>query len=597
MVDKLLTLEEVSKYLRLHRMTIYRLAQRKRIPASKVGRVWRFRKQKIEQWLDEQNNPGKHKRKRASNRGRKKVMGTLATSNYVEKRKSPRAAVKIPLKVRQAGFASRVLNARAVDLSEGGVRLSLPDNLKLPKNPILEFTLPKALEDFKVYADIVWNNRRHYGLQFKDLEERQAMTLKRILWQWGHPGIEERRREFRQASSQKMIETYNELRKENLWLYYNDYEPGESPVKVLHNNKEHLLFSTNNYLGLSHSPKIVEAAVKVAKKCGVGSGASLAVTGATPTHKALEEKLAKFYGYESALVLASGYLANSAVISALADNNTVALCDKFLHKSFFNACKLNDVEYIRFRHNDPVDLEKKIVGLGRNKKVLIVSESVFSQHGGISKIDLLSEISRRYNATLIVDDAHALGTIGKTGRGILEHYNMNSDAVDIITGAMNKSLGSQGGYILAKKAIIDLVEERASELIFTSSLPAMSMAAAHAALEEIEGDGKLVAKLRENIIYCRNCLQDLGIRVPEDVTPIIPIVIGDEKETCRISKALKEEGIIAMPIIPPGVPEGASRIRIQITSEHKKDDIDKLASALKNLMERATDAKFITLNF
>lgn len=179
MVERLLTLKEVSEYLNTHKMTVYRLAQRRKIPASKVGRVWRFKRQKIDQWLDKQANSRKKKRRK---RGREKFMGTLVTSNYVEKRKSPRATVKIPLRVRHAGSTSPTLNAKTVDLSEGGVRLSLPDNLKLPKNPILEFTLPQALEDFRIYTDIVWSDGPHYGLRFKDLERKQAANLKRILW-------------------------------------------------------------------------------------------------------------------------------------------------------------------------------------------------------------------------------------------------------------------------------------------------------------------------------------------------------------------------------------------------------------------------------
>ncbi len=385
----------------------------------------------------------------------------------------------------------------------------------------------------------------------------------------------------------KISKTYDQLRDENLWLYYNDYEPGKRTVEVKQGDKKFILFSSNNYLGLSRSQKVIKEAIKAIKKYGVGTGASLAVTGGTAYHKALEENLAKFYGYEDAIVLSSGYMANKAVISGLADKNTVAFCDKFLHKSFFNAFKLNDVEFIRFKHNDSENLEARIIE-EKNKrdiaKILIISESIFSQHGGIAKVDLLSRIADKYKAILIIDDAHGLGTIGENGKGILEYFKLTSSDVDIITGAMNKSLGSQGGYILASKRTIELIEEKASELIFTSSLPAVSMAAANVALSEIGKNKKLYSKLRENIAYCRKSFEEIGIEVPKDFTPIIPIVIGDEKVTCQISRDLKDAGIIAMPIIPPGVPIGASRIRVQITASHEKKDIDRLTQALKSCL-------------
>ena len=391
-----------------------------------------------------------------------------------------------------------------------------------------------------------------------------------------------------EAMFNKMAKIYRELRNTNLWPYYKTYEPGNREVEVIYRGKQFLMFSNNNYLGLARSKKVIDKCIEVLKVYGVGTGASLAVTGCTGYHSSFEEKIANFYGYESAKVFSSGYMANSAIVSALADPNTMAFCDKFVHKSFINAFILNDIPYIRYKHNDPEDLVNKMNSfkLKREKKRhLIITESIFSQHGEIARVDELSKIARRYDAILIVDDAHGLGTIGKRGWGILDEFNLDSSQVDVITGAMNKSLGTQGGYIVANRNIIDVLEVKASELIFTSSLPAVSAVAAIVALDEIRNNLELYSRLRENVIYCRNEFEKLGIALPTCVTPIIPIVIGDETRACQISSELMKNRIIAMPIIPPGVPKGMSRIRIQITAAHEKADIDKLVSALGSIMQ------------
>lgn len=382
----------------------------------------------------------------------------------------------------------------------------------------------------------------------------------------------------------RLLEQYARLKKDNLWFYYDYYEPGSRAVEVYLKGKNYILFSTNNYLGLAKNPIIINAAIEVAKKYGIGTGASFAITGGTIYHKKLEEALKKFYNYEDGIVFSSGYMANSAVITALAEENMKVFCDKYIHISFSKALKMNNIENIKFEHNNVNDLYNKIryeYSLNKTMKSLVITESLFSQQGDIAKVRCISQIAKEFKSTLIVDDAHGLGTIGKQGRGILEYSGLNSHSIPILTGAMNKSLGSNGGYILSTKKIANLIRMKAHELIFTSSLPAFSMAAALAALHEIETNKTLIKKLKNNILYFREGLRKLKLVMPEEITPIIPIIIGSTDKTCRLSSLLKKKGIIAIPIIPPAVPDDASRVRFQITTDHSYHDIDKLLSTLK----------------
>jgi len=385
------------------------------------------------------------------------------------------------------------------------------------------------------------------------------------------------------------VKKYVALKDQNLWFYYQYYEPASRQVECYLDGKKYLLFSTNNYLGLARNPKVIDAAINAAKKSGVGTGASMAVSGATIYHRDLEKELADFYKTEDCVILSSGFMANSAVITAFAKEKLKVFCDKYLHVSFINSLKFHGIDPIRYEHNDMDDLEGKIkavIGDGSEIDSLIITESVFSQHGEVASIDKTVGVAKKYNSILIVDDAHGLGTIGKNGHGILDYYNLSSKDIPVITGAMNKALGSQGGYIVTTKRIAETIRMKAYELIFTSSLPAMSMAAACTALREIRYNPVLFRQLKENIEYARSGLAGIGVSLTRSITPIIPIIIGSEDRTSFISKKLSENGIVAIPIIPPAVPSGASRLRIQITAEHNKDDIDKLVNLLGPLLNK-----------
>jgi 7-keto-8-aminopelargonate synthetase-like enzyme len=381
-----------------------------------------------------------------------------------------------------------------------------------------------------------------------------------------------------------ILKKYDELKMNNLWFYYSCYKSGKRTIDVQLDGKNYILFSTNNYLGLSKNQNCLDAAVDALREYGIGTGASFAVTGGTLYHQEFAEDLRDFYQYEDAIITSSGYMANSAVITALLEKNTTVICDEFIHISFLNAIKLTQIHAVSFQHNNIIDLEKKLKEERKknaNNQLTIITESLFSQHGDIVRAVEISKLAKAYGALLIIDDAHGLGTIGEKGYGILEYYGLTSGDVPVLTGAMNKALGCHGGYILSTKQHIEIIKAKAYELIFTSSLPALIMAAGKASLKEIRTNPQLFTKLKQNVLYFRDGVISLNLEPPRDITPIFPMIFGSMKETCLISQCLQEAGIIAIPMIPPAVPMGSSRIRFQITAEHTFEDIDKCIAALK----------------
>jgi 8-amino-7-oxononanoate synthase len=392
-----------------------------------------------------------------------------------------------------------------------------------------------------------------------------------------------------EEKARELIVQFERLKKANLWFYYSYFQPGKRAVEVRLGEKTYVSFSNNNYLGLSKNPKVIREVIKVAKTHGVGTGASFAVTGGTLYHKILEDRLKDFYHYESSLLFSSGYMANSAVVAAFAQEGMKVFCDKYLHVSFNNALKLHGIQPLKFEHNDLDDLKIQMEKAYRRHpkaRGLVITESLFSQDGDIARIDKISRIAKEYGAPLVVDDAHGLGTIGRRGYGILEYLNLTASDIPVLTGAMNKALGACGGYVLSTQKNIDLIKMKAHELVFTSSLPAMIMAAAIVSLNEIKNNQSLFRRLERNIAYFRKALSLLGFRLNSDITPIIPIYFGSEEETCAVSGYLREKGIIAMPMIPPAVPRGTSRIRFQITSEHTHEDMDRVIRVLQELKNK-----------
>lgn len=353
-------------------------------------------------------------------------------------------------------------------------------------------------------------------------------------------------------------------------------------VRVKRDNKEYLMMASNNYLGLTFDTRVIEGALKGAQQYGTGSGGSRLVSGTFPLFTELERSLAKFKNTEKALVFNTGYMANVGTISAVADKNTIIFSDALNHASIIDGCRLSRGTVKTYSHCDIDELKYLLKQVDRNTRKLIVTDGVFSMDGDIAPLDKLYELSRDYNALLMVDDAHATGTIGN-GHGTAAYFGLEKE-VDIQLGTLSKSLGSVGGYVAANSTIIDYLVNTSRSFIFSTALSPADIGAALAALQVLETDRSVLGRLQENVNYMADQLTSLGINATNE-TPIFPILIGRNDDTLAVSDYLYESGIIGTAIRPPTVPIGESRIRLTVTAAHNKEQIDYVCHTLHKAMQ------------
>ncbi len=335
--------------------------------------------------------------------------------------------------------------------------------------------------------------------------------------------------------------------------------------------KKHLIFCSNDYLGLTNHPKIIEAT----KGLKTGSGASRLVSGNIPIHEELENKIAKFKKREAAIVFPTGYMANLGVISALTNEKDLIIIDRLNHASIIDGCRLSKAKLKVYPHKDMAALEKILQQSEKFKKKLIITDSVFSMDGDIAPLPQIVALAKKYNAITMIDEAHATGTIGKTGRGAEEYFGIEGQ-VDIVMGTLSKAIGSLGGFVAGKKELIDFLVNKSRSFIYTTALPPTCCAASIAAFEIIESNPGLIEQLKTNARLIKS----------DAKTPIIPILIGDAKKTMEISEKLFAKGIFVSGIRPPTVPEGKSRLRITVSAAHTKEEIECLLSSLQELIPR-----------
>ena len=353
-------------------------------------------------------------------------------------------------------------------------------------------------------------------------------------------------------------------------------------VRVKRDDKEYLMMASNNYLGLTFDTRVIEGALKGAQQYGTGSGGSRLVSGTFPLFTELERSLAKFKNTEKALVFNTGYMANVGTISAVADKNTIIFSDALNHASIIDGCRLSRGAVKAYSHCDVDELKYLLKQVDRNVRKLIVTDGVFSMDGDIAPLDKLYELSRDYNALLMVDDAHATGTIGN-GHGTAAYFNLEKE-IDIQLGTLSKSLGSVGGYVAANSTIIDYLVNTSRSFIFSTALSPADIGAALAALQVLETDRSVLGRLQENVNYMADQLTSLGINATNE-TPIFPILIGRNDDTLAVSDYLYESGIIGTAIRPPTVPIGESRIRLTVTAAHNKEQIDYVCHTLHKAMQ------------
>ncbi len=357
----------------------------------------------------------------------------------------------------------------------------------------------------------------------------------------------------------------------------------EQSSEIILNGKSVILFCSNNYLGLASSPELKRASIEATEKYGTSSGASRLISGNMTIHEELEWRIAKFKGTESALLFNSGYHANLGIIPAIAKQGDLILSDELNHASIIDGTRLSRAEVVVYPHlnlNFVEDTLKK----SRHRRKLIVTDGIFSMDGDIAPLKELVELKEKYNAVLMVDEAHATGIIGTQGRGIVEYLGL-TERVDIMMGTLGKALGSYGAFAATTKVMREYLINTARSLIFSTSLPPSVCGAAIKAIELLETKPELIEKLHSNVEYFKKRLIEFYPDIQYDTIPIIPIIIGSSQETMRICEELLKKGIFIQGIRPPSVPEGTSRLRLTITAQHTEEQMDRALIVLKEVLK------------
>lgn len=347
---------------------------------------------------------------------------------------------------------------------------------------------------------------------------------------------------------------------------------------------EKLLLASNNYLGLVDHPRLKRAAQEAVERYGCGSGGSRLTTGTLPLHTKLEEELAAFKGTEAALLFNTGYMANVGILSALGQKGAVFFSDELNHASIIDGCRLSRAKTVVYRHSDMQDLEEKLAAHAHCPGV-IVSDAVFSMDGDIADLPRILELARKYHVWSMVDEAHSTGVIGRTGRGICEHFHLR-EKPDVLMGTLSKALASEGGYVCGSRLLIDYLKNTARSFIFSTSQSPANLAAASAALQLLQEEPERCARLQENVrVFCA-ALAEHGVEARSE-TAIVPLIVGEESLAVKIAKDLERQGILVSAIRYPTVAKGAARLRIALAATHTEEELRSAAARIASCMRGA----------
>lgn len=367
----------------------------------------------------------------------------------------------------------------------------------------------------------------------------------------------------------------DKLRQNHLYRARNLSSAAQSIEPVI-NGQKVLSFCSNDYLGLANHPKIIDSYVKAAKKYGVGAGASHLITGHHQSHHALEEELAEFIGCAKTLLFSTGYMANLGVVSSLAGRNTTIFEDRLNHASLIDAGIISRAQLKRYRHLNTEELHKKLTN-EKNKAKIILTDGVFSMDGTISQVAKLQTLAKNHGATLIIDDAHGIGVLGKHGKGCTEG-NLTTDT--ILVGTLGKAFGTFGAFVAAEQEIIEWCIQRARTYIYTTALPPSIAEATRTSLQLVRNESWRREKLHSLVKRFREYAKQMDLPISTSITPIQPIIFGSAATAVKISEALLNKGILVSAIRPPTVPQNKARLRITFSATHTEDHVDQLVATL-----------------
>lgn len=354
-----------------------------------------------------------------------------------------------------------------------------------------------------------------------------------------------------------------------------DILESENGACIIVDGKKMINLASNNYLGFANREELKKACIEATETYGVGAGAVRTINGSLKIHQQLEEKIAEFKGTEAAIAFQSGFNCNMGAISAVMTKEDAILSDELNHASIIDGCRLSGAKIIRIKHQDMKDLEKKAkeaIESKKYKKIMYITDGVFSMDGDIARLPEIIPIVEKYGLITYVDDAHGSGVTGK-GAGTVKHFGL-SDKIDMQMGTLSKAIGVVGGYVAGSKTLIDWLKARSRPFLFSTSLTPGAAAAALASITLMQEHPELVEKVWENANYFKEELKKVGYNIGMSETPITPVILGDEKVTQTFSKKLIEHGIYAKPIVYPTVPLGTGRIRNMPTAEHTREMLD-----------------------
>ncbi len=353
---------------------------------------------------------------------------------------------------------------------------------------------------------------------------------------------------------------------------------GPQGPRVTLDGSEVLLLCSNNYLGLADHPRVRQAAADAAERLGAGAGASRLISGNMSLHERLERRLAEFAGYPAALLFGSGYLANLGTVAALTGRGQVVLSDELNHASLIDGCRISRAERFVYRH---ADLEHLSWGLRKanGRASLIVTDAIFSMDGDVAPIADMLELARRHGCRLLVDEAHAIGSLGPGGRGAVAEAGLTGE-VDVVVGTLGKTLGSYGAYVCGSDEIVDLLVNVARPFIFSTALPPPAVGAAMAAIALLDSQPGMVEHLRRNGAVLRRALGERGLNVGSSRTQIVPVVVGDAETAMALCERALEGRVFAQAIRPPTVPPGTSRLRLSVMANHPANDLHAAAGVI-----------------
>ena len=382
------------------------------------------------------------------------------------------------------------------------------------------------------------------------------------------------------------LENVKNAKEKGIYPYFHQLNSKQGPEVVME-GKDIIMIGSNNYLGLTSHPEVIEAGVEALKQYGSGCSGSRFLNGTLTSHVELESELASFLQKEDVVTFSTGFQSNLGIISAIAGRNDYVLCDKENHASIYDGCRLSFAKMVRYEHSDMQDLENKLKNIDTSVSgILIVTDGVFSMSGEICKLPEIVALAKKYGARVMVDDAHGLGVLGAHGRGTAEHFGLEDD-VDIYMGTFSKSLASLGGYMAAKKEVCEYVRHVSRPFIFCASITPANVACARAALKILKREPERVKALHDISAYIRKGLKQNNVNIIDSQTPIIPIYTYEDEKAFVACKMLFDRGVYVNPVVSPATPVGYALLRTSYTATHTEAQMDvaieKISEVLKTL--------------